>query len=143
MGESIPERYQQLAFQQHIRELSFQRIVCCFGDDSHQRDARHSHHCEDRRDAETAHYVFTVLFNLNFKLKESNKIYGIKNQIHHSIWQQVVISGNGSTSPPSPCSLSHLHQWPCCRERSFPALEMTSCRSHVAADPQRYRRLTS
>ena len=27
----------------------------CFGDDSHQRDARHSHHCEDRRDAETAH----------------------------------------------------------------------------------------
>ena len=27
----------------------------CFGDDSHQRDARHSHPCEDRRDAETAH----------------------------------------------------------------------------------------
>ena len=27
----------------------------CFGDDWHQRDARHSHHCEDRRDAETAH----------------------------------------------------------------------------------------
>ena len=30
---------------------------CCFGDDSHQRDARHSHHREDQRDAETAHYV--------------------------------------------------------------------------------------
>ena len=27
----------------------------CFGDDSHRRDACHSHHCEDRRDAETAH----------------------------------------------------------------------------------------
>ena len=27
----------------------------CFGDDSHRRDARHSHPCEDRRDAETAH----------------------------------------------------------------------------------------
>ena len=30
-------------------------LVCfCFGDDSHRRDARHSHPCEDRRDAETA-----------------------------------------------------------------------------------------
>ena len=31
-------------------------LVClfCFGDDSHWRDARHSHPCEDRRDAETA-----------------------------------------------------------------------------------------
>ena len=27
----------------------------CFGDDSHRQDARHSHHCADRRDAETAH----------------------------------------------------------------------------------------
>ena len=27
----------------------------CFGDDSHRRDPRHSHPCEDRRDAETAH----------------------------------------------------------------------------------------
>ena len=26
-----------------------------FGDDSHRRDARHSHHCEHRRDADTAH----------------------------------------------------------------------------------------
>ena len=34
-------------------------FVCCFGDDSHQRDARHSHHCEDRRDAEAAHQVCT------------------------------------------------------------------------------------
>ena len=47
----------------------------CFRDDSHQRDARHSHHCEDRRDAESCAYVCTVLFYLNFKLKESNKIY--------------------------------------------------------------------
>ena len=28
-------------------------FVFVFGDDSHQRDARHSHHCEDRRDAES------------------------------------------------------------------------------------------
>ena len=27
----------------------------CLGDDSHRRDARRSHHCEHRRDAETAH----------------------------------------------------------------------------------------
>ena len=31
------------------------KVVFCFGDDSHRRDARHSHPCEDRRDAETAH----------------------------------------------------------------------------------------
>ena len=30
-------------------------VVVYFGDDSHGHDARHSHHCEDRRDAETAH----------------------------------------------------------------------------------------
>ena len=30
-------------------------IFVCFGEDSHRRDARHSHPCEDRRDAETAH----------------------------------------------------------------------------------------
>ena len=34
-------------------------LVClclvCFGDDSHQRDARRSHPCGDRRNAETAH----------------------------------------------------------------------------------------
>ena len=29
------------------------RNCVCFGDDSHRRDARHSHPCEDRRDAET------------------------------------------------------------------------------------------
>ena len=23
-------------------------VVCCFGDDSHRRDARHSHQCEDQ-----------------------------------------------------------------------------------------------
>ena len=39
----------------------------CFGDDSHQHDARHSHHCEDRRDAETAHLVCTVLSYLSFQ----------------------------------------------------------------------------
>ena len=32
-------------------------LVFCSGDESHQRDARHSHHCEDRRDAETDHWV--------------------------------------------------------------------------------------
>ena len=53
------------------------RSLFCFGDDSHQRDARHSHHREDQRDAETAHYVCTVLFYLN-----SNKNY-------HSICQQI------------------------------------------------------
>ena len=30
-------------------------FVVRFGDDSHRRDARHSHPCEDRRDANTAH----------------------------------------------------------------------------------------
>ena len=30
-------------------------LFFCFGDVSHRRDARHSHPCEDRRDAETAH----------------------------------------------------------------------------------------
>ena len=43
-------------------------VFACVGDDSHQRDARHSHHCEDRRDAETAHCVCTVLFYLSFQL---------------------------------------------------------------------------
>ena len=66
--------------------------VCCFcfGDDSHQRDARHSHHREDCRDAETAHGVCTFLFYLN-----SNS-----NKIHHSICQQIDKSGIGSTSQP-------------------------------------------
>ena len=40
-------------------------MLFCFGDDSHQRDARHSNHREDQRDAETAHCVCTVLFYLN------------------------------------------------------------------------------
>ena len=31
------------------------QLFFCFGDDPHRRDARHSHPCEDRRDAETAH----------------------------------------------------------------------------------------
>ena len=57
-------------------------FVVCFGDDSHQRDARHSHHREDRRG--------TVLFYLN---SNSNKIY-------HSICQQIDKSGIGSTSQP-------------------------------------------
>ena len=52
---------------------------CCFGDDSYQRDARHSHHREDRKDAENAHCVCTILFYLN---SNSNKIY-------HSICQQI------------------------------------------------------
>ena len=30
-------------------------LFFCFGDDSNRRDARRSHPCEDRRDAETAH----------------------------------------------------------------------------------------
>ena len=38
------------------RHLSHVVFVCfVFGDDLHQRDARRSHPCEDRRDAETAH----------------------------------------------------------------------------------------
>ena len=41
----------------------------CFGDDSHRRDARRSHPCEDRRDAETAHQVCTVLSYLCFQLE--------------------------------------------------------------------------
>ena len=39
----------------HVRQLHGIFFIVCFGDDSHQRDARHSHHCEDRRDAEIAH----------------------------------------------------------------------------------------
>ena len=35
------------------RHLHQWRFCFCFGDDSHRRDARHSHPCEDRRDAET------------------------------------------------------------------------------------------
>ena len=65
-------------------------FVFCFGDDSHRRDARYSHHREDRRDAETAHCVCTILFYLN---SNSNKIY-------HSISQQIDKSGDGSTSHP-------------------------------------------
>ena len=42
---------------------------CCFWDDSHQRDARHSHHREDRRDAETAQCVCTTLCYLSFQLE--------------------------------------------------------------------------
>ena len=47
----------------------------CFGDDSHQRDARHSHHREDRRDAENWRIKFvlycpTCAFNL--KIKRAN-----------------------------------------------------------------------
>ena len=37
--------------------VSLITFVFCFGDDPHRRDARHSHPCEDRRDAETAHQV--------------------------------------------------------------------------------------
>ena len=51
---------------------SLERIIwmfVCFGDDSHWRDARHSHPCEDRRDAETAHQVCTVLSYLCFQLE--------------------------------------------------------------------------
>ena len=58
---------------------------------AHLRDARQSHHREDRRDAEeTAHCVCTKLFYLN---SNSDKIY-------HSICQQIDKSGNGSTSHP-------------------------------------------
>ena len=35
--------------------INWFQFVVCFGDDSHRRDACHSHHCEDRRDAETSH----------------------------------------------------------------------------------------
>ena len=45
------------------------RVLVCFGDDSYQRDARRSHPCEDRRDAETAHQVSTVLSYLCFQLE--------------------------------------------------------------------------
>ena len=43
-------------------------MIDCFDftNDSHQRDARHSQfHCDDRRAAETARHVFTVLYNPN------------------------------------------------------------------------------
>ena len=45
--------------------------VClfCFEDDSHRRDARHSHPCEDRRDAETVHQVCIVLSYLSFQIE--------------------------------------------------------------------------
>ena len=33
------------------REVAVQEDLFCFGDDLHRRDARHSHPCEDRRDA--------------------------------------------------------------------------------------------
>ena len=36
-----------------VSQAHFTTHLFCFGDDSHQRDD--SHHCEDRRDAETAH----------------------------------------------------------------------------------------
>ena len=55
-----------------------------------EHDARHSHHREDRRDAETAHCVCIILFYLN-----SNSI-----KIYHSICQLIDKSFNGSTSPP-------------------------------------------
>ena len=45
------------------------RGIVGFGDDSHQRVARHSHHCENRRDAETAHLVCTVLSYMSFQLE--------------------------------------------------------------------------
>ena len=96
----------ELRFQIQIvkifHDVNFNCFVC-FGDDAHQRDARHSHHREDRRDAETAHYVCTVLFYLNSNSWNQTKytsVHWIKDQIHHSIWQQIVTSGNGSTSPP-------------------------------------------
>ena len=86
------------------------RIFCfCFGDDSHRRDARHSRHREDRRDAETAHQVCTVPHNLNFKHK----------QIYHSVCQQVDNSGNKQTESAIPsvkkstplATDRHLHPW--------------------------------
>ena len=52
--------------------LPLRSTVClfsCFGDDSHRHDVRHSHHCEDRRDVETAHEVCTVLSYLSFQLE--------------------------------------------------------------------------
>ena len=39
----------------HDTVLDYGFVLFCFGDDSHLRDARRSHPCEDRRDAETAH----------------------------------------------------------------------------------------
>ena len=73
-----------------MRHRRISQFVFCFGDDSHQRGARHSHHREDRRDAETADCVCTILFYLN---SNSNKIY-------HSICQQIDKSGIRSTSQP-------------------------------------------
>ena len=54
----LQERLNAMVFldtMQEIIELSrdaFAFVCFCFGDDSHRRDARHSHPCEDRRDAE-------------------------------------------------------------------------------------------
>ena len=85
-------------------ELYSNQLFCLFGDDSHQRDARPSHHREDRRDAETAHCVCTILLYLNsdsWNQTTSTSVQWIEDQIHLSIWQQIDTSGNGSTSPPS------------------------------------------
>ena len=72
--------------------LSRSLFLFCFGDDSHQSDERHSHHREDRRDAETAHYVCTVLFYLNFKHKHNLPFHLSTDR---QIWQRVDISTLG------------------------------------------------
>ena len=68
----------------------------CFGDDSHQRDARHSHHCEDRRDAEDCALslyctVLPVLSNLS-----ANAVHG-KNLMEEVVWNRQTLNTRWST----------------------------------------------
>ena len=56
------------------------------------------------------------------------------------------VHGSCHTGPKPPCSLSHLHRRPVCRDTEFsPALKMTSLIAATSRriNPQRYRRLPS
>ena len=74
----------------------------CFGDDSHQLDARHSHHCEDRRDAEScasSSYV-TVLPDFQIqRIKQNLRVHG------SCIPDDRIFSG-APRCPCNPCDLS-------------------------------------
>ena len=66
---------------------------CCFGNDSHQRDARHSRLFDDRRDAENCllslYCVVLPEFQTQGIIQKSTSVHWIQGQIHHSIWQRV------------------------------------------------------
>ena len=59
-----------------IQEKPVEVLIFDFTDNSHQRDARHTQfRCDDRRAAETARCVCTVLHNLNHLLQNQTGIF--------------------------------------------------------------------